>query len=204
MSEENVEKIVVGSTHHTWQFGKEVESKLRFMAEHPEQIEPLKGSIVFGNLTHIIRESKASPHNFELVMLKTRKKASKNNHCWIVVSDFWAEVMKRLKIEFGYRSASDYFLKQFCKFTEKEMAYYAENFHLHFVSKSEVSNTMTFWKNTMIAEHKNSIEFIKRSNCYLQVIDTREYPKIGWIDILPADVYRSSKFVFKSPIPSAK
>lgn len=191
-SSQQVKSVEPGSTHHAWQFGCELFAKLNYMAAHPSVIQPIFGSLLTSGLQDTIKRSWKSPEDFDLLLFMAKRNARKNNHCWIVVSDFWSEVMHQVKYEFGYKVASNTFLRHFCKFSQHQMHDFAENFHVHFFDMSKLGLAMDFWKTKIIQEHGTGWKFIKTANASLKRLDNGIYPEIGFVSADPEDVYLRS------------
>lgn len=176
-------KAIVGTTHHAWQFGREITNRLNYLASNPNAARLNPDSLLDRYFADKLKTSTFSIGEFDLVLFKSLKKASKNNHCWIVISDYWADFMERIIDEFGYKAGSRWFLKHICKYGPTQFAEWSQNFHLHFQYKSRIGKSKLDWKEFIINQHQSDVSFIMKSQVSLMKLDEGRYPQIGFVDL---------------------
>jgi hypothetical protein len=119
----------------------------------------------------------------------------KNNYHGVVISKFWADFLRPFIATHGYKAVYQAFAKDFLQLTGESYARWLEQFHLHFISETEVQPDARFWKDFLISDHGGTIaglisykylmfEFVK-----IDTADIREDADIGFKPINPLEVY---------------
>ena len=180
-----------GSTPHCWHFVQLIRVCLETLAGHGSRRNFSNQSPFQKAWSEYKAKTKANPGQFRVVMFKFLEQAVKNQHCVIIVSDYYANFFLALKsmFELAEKELSEVFLRDFLRLPPLVMQEYAENFHVHFIPATETSMSLKDWAEWANNRHGHSKDFSKIFNFFLAEIDDDDQSQPGWKPVDPRQLY---------------
>ncbi len=178
-------QIKQGSMHHAWQYLRQIEHSLKALAKRRRLDED---SEYFESFQYYMSITWHDPSEFDVLVLKCTKNASKNEFHTIVVSNYWATYMEAIaKIQhLNYRQASEKFLLQICSIRPLLAAEWLKTFHIHFVKVKQLPVNLIGWRELVIADHISDISYIRDYACQLFRLDeptTDDPDRVGFVPV---------------------